>query len=149
LFNVEIDLLLSPLGGRHKAVQPREIQEETHQAHAARPDCDADHMEGNHDAVSERQSGTALKELGDMGTYIKGVVPYTPGLQGRARHLELLGGLTFGDALGSQLPILLKEVRTCESIPAWLTLRVALWLVLDYGSHVTSLLNPSPAHIHG
>jgi hypothetical protein len=32
-------------------------------------------MEGNHEAVEERQSGTALKKVGDMRTPIKGVVP--------------------------------------------------------------------------
>jgi hypothetical protein len=70
-----------------------------------------------------------------MRTDIEGVVPYAPGLQGRSRNLELFGGLTFGDALGSQLPILLKEVRAFEAIPAWLALRVALLLVLDDSSH--------------
>jgi hypothetical protein len=39
-------------------------------------------------------------------------------LQGGARHLKFLSGVTLGEALGSQLPILLKEVRTFESIPA-------------------------------
>src|SRR4029434_7738324 len=70
-----------------------------------------------------------------MRTDIEGVVPYAPGLQRRSRNLELCGGLTFGDALGSQLPVLLKEVRAFEAIPAWLALRVALLLVLDSGSH--------------
>jgi len=51
LFNVEIDLLMSPIGGRHKAVQPRQIQEETHQANAARPDFDTNKMESNHESV--------------------------------------------------------------------------------------------------
>ena len=62
-------------------------------------------------------------------------MPYAPGLQGGSGNLELFGGLTLGDALSSQLPILLKEVRTFESIPAWLALRVALLRVLDDGSH--------------
>src|SRR6266446_1302398 len=65
---------------------------------------------------------------------IEGVVPYPPGLKGRSRNLELFGGLTFGDALGSQLPVLLKEVRAFEAIPAWLALRVALLLVLEWES---------------
>jgi hypothetical protein len=45
LFNLNIDLLLRPIGGRHKAVETRQIQEETNQANAAGPDFDADHME--------------------------------------------------------------------------------------------------------
>ena len=57
-------------------------------------------------------------------------MPEAPGLQGGSGHLELFGGLTLGEALSLQLPILLKEVRTFESIPAWLALRVALLLCL-------------------
>jgi hypothetical protein len=72
-----------------------------------------------------------LKELGDVGTHIEGVVPDAPGLQGCSGNLEFFGGLTFGDALSSQLPILLKEVRTFESIPAWLATMVDLWQVLN------------------
>ena len=70
-----------------------------------------------------------------METYIKGVVPEAPGLQGRSRHLELFGGLTFGDALGSQLPILLKEVCAFQSIPTGLAFGVTLLLIVDDGSH--------------
>ena len=83
-------------------------------------------MEGHHEPVQEGESGTALKELGHMGTDIEAVVPYAPGLKGGSGNLELFGGLTLGDALGSQLPVLLKEVRTFESIPAWLAVMVAL-----------------------
>ena len=61
-----------------------------------------------------------------MGADIERIVPDAPGLQGGARHLELLGGLTFGDALRSQLSVLLKEVCTFESIPAGLATRVDL-----------------------
>ena len=50
VFHFDIDLLLRPLGGRHKAVETRQLQEETHQANAACPDFDADHMESNHEA---------------------------------------------------------------------------------------------------
>ena len=51
LFHLDIDLLLSPIGGRHKAVETRQIQEETHQANAACPDFDTDKMESNHESV--------------------------------------------------------------------------------------------------
>ena len=51
LFNVAIDLLLSPIGGRNKAVKACQIEEETGLANAACPDFNADEMEGNHDAV--------------------------------------------------------------------------------------------------
>src|SRR5437867_1569446 len=57
-----------------------------------------------------------------MRTDIEGVVPQAPGLQRGARHLEFFGGLTLGDTLSSQLPVLLKEVGAFESIPAWLAI---------------------------
>src|SRR5215217_9177092 len=80
-------------------------------------------------------SGTALKEVGDVGTNIESVMPHSPGLQSRWGNLEFLGGLTLGAALGSQLSVLFKEIRAFKSIPAWLALRVALLRVLDDGSH--------------
>jgi hypothetical protein len=97
-------------------------------------------MESNHESVSERESGTALKELSDVGTNIESVMPHSPGLQSRSGNLEFLGGLPLGAALGAQLSVLCKELRAVESIPAWLALRVALSLVLDDGSHSDLLL---------
>jgi hypothetical protein len=52
--------------------------------------------------------------------------------------------LTLGDALSAQLPVLLKEVRTFASIPAWLATMVDVWQVLDDGSHSASFVNLSP-----
>src|SRR5207245_4760021 len=69
------------------------------------------------------------------GTNVESVVPDAPCLQGGSRHFEFLGGLTLGDALSSQLTILLEEVRTFESIPMWLAGIVAFVCSLDYGSH--------------
>jgi hypothetical protein len=51
VFHLDIDLLLRPIGGRHKAVETRQIQEETHQANAACPDFDTDKMASNHESV--------------------------------------------------------------------------------------------------
>src|SRR5215831_17268778 len=51
LFNVNIDLLLSAIGGGHKAVQTRQVQEETHQTNATCSDFDTDQMETNHEAM--------------------------------------------------------------------------------------------------
>jgi len=51
LFNLEVHLLLSAIGSRHKAIKSGQGEKETHQANATRPDFNADHMEGNHDAV--------------------------------------------------------------------------------------------------
>jgi hypothetical protein len=62
-------------------------------------------------------------------------MPEAPGLEGGSRPLELFGGLTLGKAPSLSIPGLFREVRTFESIPAWLALRVALFYVLDDGSH--------------
>jgi hypothetical protein len=56
-------------------VQARQVAQETHQAHTTRPDCDADEMDGNHSPMSESESGTFWKALGDLGAYIEGVMP--------------------------------------------------------------------------
>ena len=94
--------------------------------------------------MQEGEPRTTLKELGHMGTDIEAVMPCAPGLKSGSGNLELLSGLTLGDALGLQLTILLKEVRTFESIPAWLAVIVALVRVLDDGSH-SDLLGQSLA----
>jgi len=70
-----------------------------------------------------------------MSTDIEAVVPYAPGLQGCSGDLELFGRLTLGEPLRSQLSVLCKEVRTFESIPAWLANMVDVWHGLDDGSH--------------
>ena len=51
LLNLDVDLLLSPIGGRHKAVEAGEVEEETHQANTAGAHFDADHMKSNHESV--------------------------------------------------------------------------------------------------
>jgi len=144
VFTLEVPLLLSPIGSRDKAVETRQVEQETYQTDATRAACHADQMEGHHDAVYEGEPRTAWKERGQRGTESEGSGPDAPGVQGRARPLELCGGLSLGDALGSQRPVLRQEVRTCESIPVWLALRVAVWLVLDDGAH-RDLLCPSLA----
>jgi hypothetical protein len=66
-----------------------------------------------------------------MGADIERLVPSAPGLKRRSGNLELFGSLALGDALGSQLPIVLKGLCPFESIPARPALRVALVIVLD------------------
>jgi len=74
-FNPAVDLLLSPIGGRDKAVKARQVEQETNQAHAAGPDFDADQMDAHHQPVYKGTSGAALKELCSMRTALEGVVP--------------------------------------------------------------------------
>ncbi len=143
-FNLTVDLVLSAIGGRDKAVKTAQLEEETDQAHAARSDFDTNEVEGHHQSVHTSESRATLKESGHIGTDIQGVMPCTPGLQGGSGNLKLLSNLTLGHALGSQRTILLEEVRTFESIPAWLAVIVALWRILDSGSH-SDLLGQSLA----
>ena len=84
--------------------------------------------------MQESEPGTTLKEHGHMGADIEGAMPRAPGLQGSSWNVKLLSNLTLGHALGSQRTILLEEVRTFASIPAWLAVIVALLRVLDDGS---------------
>jgi len=130
-----VNLLLSAIGSRTNAVTSGQVEQETDQAHAARPDVDAHQMEGNHDSVEKSTAGAARKAGGDVGTAIEGIIPNAPRVEGRSRSLEFLGSLPLGDALSVELPVLFKEVRAFESIPAWLALRVALLRVLDDASH--------------
>ena len=51
LFNVDIDLLLRPIGGGHKAVETSQLEKETHQANATGPNFGVDEVAGNHEAV--------------------------------------------------------------------------------------------------
>lgn len=46
LFDLNVDLLLSSIGGGDKTVQTRKMEEKTDQANAAGTDLDTDEMEG-------------------------------------------------------------------------------------------------------
>jgi len=51
VFNWAIALLRSARGGRHQAGEARQVEHETHQAHAAGPDFNTPSMAGHHEAV--------------------------------------------------------------------------------------------------
>ena len=121
-----------------------QFEEKTGQANAARADFDADEVEAHNQPMHEGEPRTALKELGHMGTDVEAVMPCAPGLKSGSGNLQLLSNLTLGQALGLQLTIMLEEVRTFESIPAWLAVIVALLRVFDDGSH-SDLLGSSLA----
>lgn len=144
MFTLAVHRLLSPIGGRHKAIKAGQVEEEIHQANAAGPNCDADQRAGKHESVEERQARPPLQEVGDVGTRRQGVMPPTPGWQSRSRHLEFLGGLALGNALSAQCPLRGKEGGAFASIPAWLAPRVDWWPLLDDGSHRDLLIHPSP-----
>ena len=66
------------------------------------------------------EAWATLKKVGDVRADIEAVMPQAPALQSASRYVEFFGGLTFGDALDSQLSVLLKEVCAFEAIPTWL-----------------------------
>jgi hypothetical protein len=74
-FTPALDLLLRPIGSRDTAVKSWQVEKKTNQANAAGSDCATDHMEGQHEAVEERQSGTAGQALGHMSPDIEAGVP--------------------------------------------------------------------------
>jgi hypothetical protein len=67
-------------------------------------------------------------------------------LKGASGHLKRLGRLTQGESLGLQSKILIEEVRTLGSIPAWVMISIASLRVLNDGSHGDLLFHPSPVY---
>ena len=108
------------------------MEAETPQAHAA---CDAPQRAGHHEAVAARPSGTALQEGRHTRTASAGGVPHTPGWQGGAGPLALLGGLTLGEALRVYRPVGGTAVCAGASIPTWLATLGEGWQGLDDGAH--------------
>src|SRR5439155_632246 len=93
---------------------------------------------GRRHEVVPRGLITGLSELFHNNEVALGVHRYDAQAAGTRfvlGHREFLGGLTLGDALSAQCSVLFKEVRTFESLPAWLATLVAVWHVLDDGSH--------------
>jgi hypothetical protein len=88
----------------------------------------------------------AVKKRHDRGTCVEVLLVCPPGLQRAAGHLQHLGRLTLGEALGVQVAILRKQVSAFEALPALVALIVALWLLLDYRAH-SYLLGPSFAFV--
>jgi hypothetical protein len=75
LFDLNVDLLLSPVGSCNKAVQAGEVEQETNQTNTARTDLDTDEMQSQNEPMKECQARTALKKLGHMGADIERVMP--------------------------------------------------------------------------
>jgi hypothetical protein len=69
-----------------------------------------------------------------------------PGLQGASGNLKRFGRLTQGESLGLQSKILIEEVSSLGSTPAWVMLSIASLRVLDDGSHSDLLFHPSPVY---
>ena len=128
-------MLLTPIGRTDKAIEAGELEQETHQANATRPDFGTHQVGPDNEAMQEGQPGRTLKKGPDSGILVEAVLIGLPRLQSGSGNLKLLSRLTLGHALGSQLMVLREEICTFEPIPACLVIIVALWLGLHYGFH--------------
>jgi hypothetical protein len=144
VFDLAVALLLHSRGGGDKAVQPREVEQQTEPTHAARADLDTDQMESQNQAMEQGTSRSTVKKCGHFGTAIERVMPGLPRLQGASGHLKLLGGLTLGETLRVQIEIWREPIGPLEAVPevmavAW----VAVWHI-EYSAHSDLPLEPLP-----
>jgi hypothetical protein len=141
LFNVEIDLLLSPIGGCNKAIQACELQEEAHQANATGTDFGTHQVYSEHPTMQEGKTRGTVKKGYDGGMFVKTFLIDPPCLKRAAGHVKRLGNLTQGEALGLQLAIPIKECSASGSIPTWVTIIVASLRILGDGCHSDLLIS--------
>src|SRR5215831_13972584 len=146
LFNLTVDLLLRPKRSPHKPIQPRHLQQETHQANPTRADFDTDYMERQYEAMEEGESGHTLKERDHLGTCIEAILPGAPGLERAPGDVKRLGGLTLGDPLRLQIAILVKQFGASHPLPSLLAVGIATLFIMEYSSH-GYLLYQSASHV--
>jgi hypothetical protein len=121
------------------------VEQEADQADATGPHFDAHQVQGEREPMQEGEAPVTLKKLSHLRTDVEGVMPPAPGLQGGTGHLQLLGGLTLGDASRMQRMILRKTVRSFETVPAGLAVSGALLRLFDDSCH-SDLLGLSHAY---
>jgi hypothetical protein len=135
LLYLAINLLLDAIGGRHKAVKSRELEQQTDQANAAGAHFGTDQVNGDNQAMQKGKPWGTAKKGDNSRVLVEALVIGPPSLKGAARNLKRLGCLTQGESLGVQLTILIEELGALASIPAWVMIIIASVCVLDYGSH--------------
>jgi len=123
---VPVDLWLRPLGDRDQAIKAWEFQEEAHQPHATGPDCGTPQGYPKNQTMQEGKTRGTWKKSHDSGMLVKPCLIHAPGLKRAAGHVERLGGLTQGVALGLPLAIRIKECSASGAIPAWMTSLIVL-----------------------
>ena len=92
--------------------------------------------------MHEGETGNAVKKRNDCRTRIEALVVRPPGTQGTAGHLKHLGRLTLREALGLQVTIMPKQLRTFDTIPALGALSMATLRMLGDRSYSSLLLRP-------
>ncbi len=76
--------------------------------------------------MQKGETWNAVKKRYDRGTCVEVLLVGPPGLERAAGHLQHLGRLTLGEALGVQVAILRKQVSAFEALPALVAIIVAL-----------------------
>jgi hypothetical protein len=144
LLHLPVDLVLRPISGADKAIETRELPQQTYQANATRPDFSAHQGEPEDQAMQEGKPRATVKKGHDGGMLVEALLVRPPCLKRAAGHVQSLGCLTQGAPLGLQIVILVKECSALGAIPAWTMSIVASLLVLDDSAHNDLLLHPSP-----
>jgi hypothetical protein len=99
--------------------------------------------------MQEGKTWATVKKGHDSRMLVEALLVRLPGLKRAAGNLQRLGRLTQGDPLGLQITILIEEGSASGAIPVWVTITIALWMGLDYGSHSDLLLHPLPCWCDG
>ncbi len=80
--------------------------------------------------MQEGETGTTWEKRHNRGTGIEAVLVRAPRLQRPAGHIQPLGRLTLGEALGLPITILPQQRSAFEALPALMAILVALLLLL-------------------
>ena len=121
-------LWLRPIGSRHKAVPAGEVEQETHQTHAARTDLDTEERHSQNAPLQACQARTALKTRGPMGAAIERGLPGLPRLPGGAGPLKRLGRLALRYSVSVQVERGLEQVGPLKPVPELMAVAmVAVW----------------------
>jgi hypothetical protein len=92
--------------------------------------------------MQEGESRNAVKECYDSGTRVQALLVHPPCLKRDTGHVERLGRLTLGEALGLQIMILLKALRAFNAIPALVAIIAVALCILDDCAHSYLLFQP-------
>ena len=123
-----------------------EADQQTHQANATGTHFGTHQVDRDNQAMQEGQPRSTVKKGDDSRVLVETLLIGPPGLQGASGHRKRLGRLTQGESLGLQSKILIEEVSSLGSTPAWVMLSIASLRVLDDGSHSDLLFHPSPVY---
>jgi hypothetical protein len=135
LFDLNVDVLLRPVGGGNESVETGEVEQETDQPNTARADLDTDEREGQYEPMEKCQSRTTLKKLGYLRADIEGLMPGLPSLKRRSGHVKLLGRLTLRDTLCLEVEIMLEQVGPLKPVPELVAVNRVMVCKIDYSAH--------------